>query len=164
MLMHLAVATETARGWRKKTHGTCLLEQTFAFYKDINMIEEEEEKLPWQWGEVCFGDGDGPQSCEAGGALETASYSVALELHQWHTFKWLHCQKIWHQHIWGRYAQCKWGYDCELCLCALSMFYQDCATVAAQRIVCVPSQALTVAEHVGKKLSVVEKYCIRCFT
>lgn len=37
MLMHLAVARETARGLGKKTHGTGLLEHTFAFYKDINM-------------------------------------------------------------------------------------------------------------------------------
>lgn len=37
MLMHLAVARETARGLGKKAHGTGRLEDTFAFYKDINM-------------------------------------------------------------------------------------------------------------------------------
>lgn len=37
MLMHLAVARETARGLGgKKAHGTGLLQHTFAFYKDIN--------------------------------------------------------------------------------------------------------------------------------
>lgn len=123
---------------------------------------EEEEKLPWQWEEVCFGDGDGPQLGEAGWGRETALCSVAFESHQWHTFNWLRCQENWHQHIWGRYARSKWGYDCEPCLCALSMFYQDCATGVARRIVCVPSQELTATLHIGKKLSVEEKYLIKC--
>lgn len=40
MLMHLAVARETARGLGEKNktkHGNGLLEHTFDFYKNINM-------------------------------------------------------------------------------------------------------------------------------
>lgn len=37
MLMHLAVARETARGLEKEAHGIGFPEHTFAFYKDINM-------------------------------------------------------------------------------------------------------------------------------
>lgn len=98
MLMHLAVARETARGLGKKHMGPASW-STFAFYKDINMTGaqwwkvEEEEKLPWLWGEVWFGDGDGPQLVEADWGRETALYFLAFELHQWNTFNWLHCQQ-----------------------------------------------------------------------
>ncbi len=44
MLMHLAVARETASGWGKRAHGTGLLEHTFAFYKDINMTGAQQWK------------------------------------------------------------------------------------------------------------------------
>lgn len=90
--------------------------------------------------QVCFGDGDGPRLGDAGWRRGTALYSVAFELHHCHTFHWLHCQKNWHQHIWGRYAWSKWGYDCEPCLSALSMFYLVCGTGFARWLVCV-SQA-----------------------
>lgn len=40
MLMHLAVARETARGL-EKAHGTGLPEHTFAFYKDINITSTQ---------------------------------------------------------------------------------------------------------------------------
>lgn len=121
-------------------------------------------KLRWQWGEVCFGDSDGPQLGEADWEREreTALYSLAFELHQWHTFNWLRCQKIWHQHIWGRDAWSKWGYGCESRLCALSMFYQDCATGVARRIVCVTSQELTLTLHIRKGLSARGKSLIEC--
>ena len=101
------------------------------------------EKLPWQWGEVCFGDGDGPQLGEAGWGKERErerDWERKKLCTQWllnhingTLFNWLRCQKNWHQHIWGRYAWSKWEYDCEPCLRALSMFYQDCAIGVASK-------------------------------
>lgn len=166
MLMHLAVARETARGLgeeKKQNMGmaswsTHLTSTKISIW--LALRGGRGGKVPWQRGEVCFGDSDGLG--EADWERETALYLLAFELHQWHTFNWLWCQKIWHQHIWGRDAWSKWGYDCEPCLCALSMFYQDCATGVARRIVCVPSQELTLTPHIRKKLSAEEKCLIKC--
>lgn len=123
------------------------------------------EKLPWQWGEVCFGDGDGPQLGEAGWGKERKKLCTLWLLNHINgtLFNWLRCQKNWHQHIWGRYAWSKWEYDCEPCLRALSMFYQDCAIgVASKGLSVFASQELTVTLYIGRKLSVEEKYLMKC--
>lgn len=163
MLMHLAVARETARGLGKKHMGlaswsthlpsTKILIWLLSGGRGGKNYTGSEEKFVL----VMMMDPNWGRQAEE----ERQLYSAAFELHQWHTFNWLHCQKNWHQHIWGRYAWSKWGYDWEPCLCTLSMFYQDCATGVTRRIVCVSSQDLTVTLHIGNKLSVEEKDLIK---
>lgn len=91
--MHLAVARETARGlWgeKKKAHGTGLLEHTFAFYKDINMTGAQwwkrRKNYPGSEEKFVLVMVMDPNWVRQTGERETALYSVAFELHQWHTF------------------------------------------------------------------------------
>ena len=168
MLMHLAVARETARGFGKKKHmGLASWSTHSPFYKDMNMTgaqwwRKRRRNYPGREEKFVLVMVMDPNWGRQAGEEKLALFSVAFESHQWRTFNWLHCQKNWHQHIWGRDAWSKWGYDCEPCLCALSMFYQVGATGFARRVVCVPSQELTVTVHIGKKLSDNIEYNVCC--
>lgn len=156
----LGCGQRNSKRFGKKTHGTGLLEHTFAFYKDINMTGAQwwKRRKNYPGSEERFvlvmvmdpnrvnQSGEERQLCTRwllnyiNGTLLTDCTARKTDIN---IFK-------------GRYAWSKWEYECEPCLCALSMFYQGCVTVFIRRIVYVSSQALTVTVCTGNKLSVEE--------